>query len=345
MGAFIAGADMRTFVLGLALALLALAPSGPARADCARVAKDLCATANGHYRIRTPKGLGPHPTVVYLYGSTGQSRELISYDALVDTLTSRGYAVIVPAALDMKYHDGVDDSGWYLRNERGAKPRDEVAFVAEVLRDAEQNFVIDPKNVLIVGMSRGGFLTWEIACHNPGLARAYAPVAGSYHGPMPERCRAPVRILHTHGTADRIVPFRADRTWTSGGTRAQKVDVALARMAATGGCTDKGKTAPYKGYQRTTWEGCGRDASVDLLVHRGGHSIPRSWFPTVLDWFEQGNNRPAPVQVEQGGGSAVFKGAGSRQVGTPAPNAGVRVFRGTGQSGGNSRFKKAPPPQ
>ncbi|MFK7945048.1 MAG: PHB depolymerase family esterase [Paracoccaceae bacterium] len=333
---------MRAILLIWALALLALGVPGTAQAECARVAKDLCATKNGHYRIRTPKGLGPFPTVLYLYGSMGQTRDLISYDAFVQTMTSRGYAVIVPAALDLRYADGLD-SGWHLRNERGKKPRDEVAFVAEVLRDAEQSFVINRREVLMVGMSRGGFLTWEIACHNPDLAKAYAPVAGSYHGRMPERCKAPVRIIHTHGTADKIVPFRAGTVWTSGGAQAQKVDTALQRMATTGGCAPKATPVLYQGYQRTSWADCKNGGSGDLLVHNGGHTIPRNWYTTVLDWFEQDTPRRSPNVQEEVGGTAVFKGAGNRgAIGTRAPEAGTRVFRGSGQNSSGGRFKKVP---
>ena len=331
---------MRALLFIWALALAALGAPETARAECARVAKDLCATQNGHYRIRVPKGLGPHPTVVYHYGSTGNSGEIISNDAFVQAFVSRGYAVIVPAALDVRYASGLD-SGWHLRHERGKKQRNETAFVAEVLRDAEQNFVIDPKNVLMVGMSRGGFLTWEIACHNPELARAFAPVAGSYHGPMPRQCKRPVRILHTHGTADDIVPFRQDKTWNSAGARAQKVDVALERMAATGGCERAAKPTAYRDYQRTSYTGCGRDASVDLLVHKGGHTNPRSWFSAVIDWYEQGNDRPAPVAEEQSGGTAIFKGAGAgTSIGTRAPTQGGTLLKRNSSTG--AKFKRAP---
>ncbi|MEM1299652.1 MAG: hypothetical protein AAGH68_10270 [Pseudomonadota bacterium] len=333
---------MRILLLVLALAVLALGAPSAARADCARVAKDLCATENGHYRIRTPDGLGPHPTVLYLYGSTGQSGQIINRRAFEDAFVSRGYAVIVPAALDLRYADGLD-SGWFLRHERGKKERDEVAFVAEVLRDAEQNFVIDRRNVLMTGMSRGAFLTWEIACHHPDMAKAYAPVAGGYLGPMPDRCRAPVKLMHTHGTADKIVPYQSDKPWGSGGARAQPLEVALGRMASTGGCERQGKTTPFLDYERTVWENCNRSASVDLLVHKGGHTIPRSWYPAVIDWYEKGSApKPSPV-VEATGGTAVFKGASTgTRLGKRAPSDGVRVLRGGSQSSGGTRFKKVP---
>lgn len=313
---------MRAIFLILALLIGGLTGPGTALADCVRAAKDLCATENGHYRVRVPKGLGPHPTVLYLYGSTGQSAEIIGNRGFAQAFLSRGYAVIVPAALDLRYATG-PDSGWLLRHERGSKRRDDIAFIAEVLRDAETHFVIDPNNVLIAGMSRGGFLTWEIACHRPGLGRAYAPVAAGYLGPMPGRCAAPVRLLHTHGRGDSIVPLDADQVWGSGGARAQPLPRALGRMAATGGCAAAGEAERYRGYDRTTWEGCQDGASIDLLEHDGGHTIPLSWFGLVIDWFEQGNRLPSGMP--KGGGTAVFRGAGQN------------TLQGTG-----GRFKRAP---
>lgn len=333
---------MRALLMIWAMALLALGTPDQAHAECARVAKDLCATKNGHYRIRVPRGLGPHPTVLYLYGSTGNSSQIISNDAFVQTFVSRGYAVIVPAALDVRYASGLD-SGWHLRHERGQKQRDEVAFVAEVLRDAEQNFVIDRNNVLMAGMSRGAFLAWEIACHRPDLAKAYAPVAGGYLGPMPRQCKSPARIIHTHGTADKIVPYQSSKPWSSAGARAQPLSTALERMATTSGCEGPDKPVAYRDYQRTSWRGCDRGGSVDLLVHKGGHTIPRSWFQSVIDWYET-EDRPQPRQTQpQGGGTAVFKGASDRtSVGTRAPVQGGTLLRRNSSASSGGKFKKAP---
>ena len=304
---------MRVLNLLWALALLSLLLPGAAHARCSSGGEDICATENGHYRIRLPQGFGPHPTVVYLYGSTGNSGEIINNDAFIRAFVSRGYAVIVPAALDIKYNDG-RDSGWFLRNERHRKPRDEIAFVDEVLRDAETNYLIDRNRILMAGMSRGGFLTWEIACHRPDLAQAYAPVAAGYLGGMPERCQAPVRLLHTHGTADKTVPFEQQKAWYSGGARLRELDDALDTIGETGGCTTRGPTTRRNGFERSDWQDCGPGASVGLLVHNGGHTIPRGWIETVVNWFETAPRR-AP-QSQQGGGTAVFRGLNDRSTGT-----------------------------
>ena len=288
-----------------------LAHAGSASANCEIGGREIaCETRNGHYRIRKPDGPGPHPAVVYLYGSTGNSAETISSDGFVRAFVDRGYAVIVPAALDKRYVGGLVDSGWFLRNSRARKKRNDTAFIAEVLADAEVRHRIDRKRVLIAGMSNGGFLTWEIACHNPGLAAAFAPIAAGYLGQMPERCERAIRLLHTHGRSDRVVPLDPEEPWHSGGARMMPLGAALDRIGRAGGCTGRGAPRPFREYDRTRWEGCIRSASVEVLIHNGGHTIPLSWYSTVIDWFEEG--LPNRARGVEGGGTARFQGAGAR---------------------------------
>ena len=97
-------------------------------------------------------------------------------------------------------------------------------------------------------------------------------------------------------------------------------------MAATSGCQQSSAPRRDRGYDRTTWTGCEYGASIDLLVHDGGHTVPLSWFSAAIDWFEAGSTRPSGMP--EGGGTAVFRGAGDR-----GPSS---------QTGGGSFFKKAP---
>lgn len=304
------------------LVLMAVWPAGPAlAASCDIGVHDgACATKSGFYRIRKPDGPGPFPAVVYLYGSLGNSAQQIANEGFVQAFVDRGYAVIVPVALDLRYVDGTG-SGWALKNEGGRKPRDDTAFVAEVLDDAQVRHRIDRGRVLITGMSRGGFLAWDIACHAPGLAAAYAPVAAGYLGRMPSRCAGPARLLHTHGRADEIVPLDEGKRWSSGGARMEPLGSALATLASTDGCIAAKAPERFLDYDRTSWSDCGPGGSVDLLLHGGGHIVPLSWYSAVIDWFE-GAVSPARAPV--------------RAAGTPR-------FVGTGEGAPaerNSRFKK-----
>ncbi|MEL7469571.1 MAG: PHB depolymerase family esterase [Pseudomonadota bacterium] len=297
---------------GFAVMLTTLMVAPPALANCEIGGQEIpCETRNGHYRIRTPDGPGPHPTVLYLYGSTGNSARTLAWDGFVRSFVDRGYAVIVPAGLDKRYVGGLVDSGWFLRNSRARKKRDDTAFVAEVLADAALRHRIDRDRVLIAGMSNGGFLAWEIACHNPELAAAYAPIAAGYLGAMPNRCRKGVRLLHTHGRADQVVPLAPDKAWKSGGARMTPLDQALGKIAKAGGCVNRASPERLREFTLERWGGCIPGASVELLTHNGGHTIPLSWYSVVVDWFEKGRSASPGAS---GGGTARFQGVGSRDT-------------------------------
>lgn len=310
-------------VLAALGAILVIAVSDPGQACERGDETNLCKTQNGHYRIVLPDGSGPYPAVVYLYGSLGNSGAVVGNRGFVEAFTRRGYAVIVPAGLNKQYVSGVG-SGWFLRNSRAPKERDDTKFVAEVLADAERRHRIDRRRVLIAGMSNGGFLTWEIACHAPHLGAAFAPVAAGYLGEMPAQCVQPVRILHTHGRADRIVTVDESGDRVSGGARIMLLDKTMTRIARSNGCVRAGDPQKFLDYDRTTWEGCPRGGSVDLLLHDGGHTIPASWYTYVVDWFES----LGTFSTARGGGIARFRGAGER---------GGR-FRSAGS--GSTRFKR-----
>lgn len=304
----------------LLAALMAVMAGTAARAECdIGVHEGACPTRHGFYRIRTPEGTGPWPAVVYLYGSLGNSARQIGDEHFVQAFVDRGYAVIVPIALDLHYKDG-DGSGWALRNEHAHSERDEIGFIAEVLDDAQIRHDIDRSRVLIAGMSRGAFLTWEIACHAPRLAAAFAPVAGGYLGQMPDRCAGPVRLLATHGRSDEVVPLDDGKLWRSGGARMMPLMQSLATIARTDGCITAGQPKRFLDYDRIHWQGCAPGSSVDLLLHNGGHMVPLSWYSVVIDWFEGGRGAPNAI-ARTGAGDATprFMTAGTGAAGLPAP--------------------------
>ncbi|MEL7348203.1 MAG: hypothetical protein AAFN17_10640 [Pseudomonadota bacterium] len=246
-----------------------------------------CRVADGEYRAFKPKGEGPHPALVYLYGSGGRADRQYQSDYFRDVVTSRGYVLIVPEALKVVDYVTGTDTGWSRAARRDEHPRDDIAFLRRVIEHARSRFQIDRRRVLIVGQSDGGFLIWEIACHQPDVAAGYAVHAGAYGGPLPRSCRAPVRFHHTHGRADPIVPFERDLYWRGWPEKVGANPVeGLALLARTNGCRPQGERSRYRGFTRTQWQGCSSSGAVEYLIHNGGHGYPGRWLPAVLDWFE-----------------------------------------------------------
>ena len=280
-----------------------------------------CQVRGGTYRALVPQGIGPHPALVYLYGSFGQSERITGSGYFQRNVVRRGYALIAPSALEVEYRGGRTGTGWGRKARRG-HPRDDLAFLRRVLSDARTRFNIDPDRLIFVGQSDGGFFIWEIACHHPRMAAAYAVHAASYGWQLPERCDRPVHFLQGHGRRDRVVPFEGP---IRQGPRlmAPPVAEAMRVMARTNGCRAEGRPgSSLRGFERLSWAGCRREASLDFLVHDGGHGWPRDWMPAVLDWFEETRVRPAEAVTRRvGDRPGVFGTGGDAGLVKKAPGA------------------------
>jgi polyhydroxybutyrate depolymerase len=130
---------------------------------------------------------------------------------------------------------------------------------------------------MLAGFSVGGSMVAYVACRSPGAFKAYAPVSGNFWKPEPQSCVGPVNYLHMHGTDDSTMPI-VGRVVGKGLRQANLLE-SLATLARASGCKDADqKTATSK-----NWKGC--KSSLRLVMHPGGHSVPRSWAGTALDWF------------------------------------------------------------
>ena len=273
---------------------LALIWNAPAQAGCVD-RPEPCKIAGGSYHIVMPETLpadgSPPPAVVFLHGHGGSGAGMLSIRAMTDTFQGRGYAVIAPDGLPRE--DGKGNS-WAVVPGRAA-PRDDAAFVVAVADDAARQFGLDRSQMLLAGFSLGGSMTSYVACDYPAAFAAYAPVAGSFWRPLPERCTGPVRLFHTHGTADGTVPL-AGREIRPGIAQGDVFD-SLRIFARTDSCRAEPEPLPAEGrFARSHWRACTPDgaASVDLALHDGGHRIPAGWAEMILQWLTLAKG-PAPV--------------------------------------------------
>lgn len=263
-------------------ALLAalLLTAGPAAAGCAG-AEAPCQTAMGDYHIALPDGVERPPVLLFLHGAGGTGKGALR----MRTALRRGYAIIGPNGL--KRPNARFGSGWSFHPDR-AQQRDEAAFLREVISDAASTHGIDPDQVLLGGFSIGGSMTSYIACDAPDLAKAYAPVAGSFWRPHPDMaaCKAPVKLLHTHGWKDKTVPLEG-RPLGGGAIEQGDVFYAMQIWRETNGCAGmRADTFDTSGdFWTRTWDSCDAGA-LEFAMHQGGHGIPKGWSTLALDWFE-----------------------------------------------------------
>ncbi len=265
-----------------AVATLVFLATSPAYAGCAD-GDAACEVPLGEYHITLPDGEGPFPAMMMLHGAGGRGEGMINM--LAEAVTARGYALIAPQGLQREgSHFG---SSWSFRPDTPAM-RDEPAFLAQVLDDAAIVHNIDRQAVMIAGFSIGGSMVSYLACSTPGIARAYAPVAGSFWRPHPalDACEGPVDVLHTHGWMDGTVPIEG-RVFRDGEVRQGDVFASMEIWRETNGCN---RSAPDEitndGYfWHRIWTSC--DAgSLQFALFPGGHAVPRGWVDMALDWFE-----------------------------------------------------------
>ncbi len=272
----------------LALAAALLAAPALAQSPCGLV-DAACDVPLGAYRLALPEAPPPetgHPAVLFFHGAGASSAQALDNPDIAGALLARGWAVIAPEGSE---RTGAPGRGWSFLPGRPAI-RDEDAFARQVIDDAVAHNDIDRDRVLLAGFSIGGSLTWYLACADPGLAAAYAPVAGAFWRPHPEMdgCAGPVRLLHTHGWRDGTVPIEG-RPLRGGALKQGDLFHGLEILRATNGCAQmKADGFDTSGpFWRRWWTACTPGSALELALHQGGHVVPPGWADLAIDWFEQ----------------------------------------------------------
>ena len=267
----------------LAALLCLLLATGTADAACGPAA-DVCALNDGEYHVAMPEdGAAQAPAVIFLHGAGGTGGYSISNAEVVAPMLARGYAVIAPDG-SRSFGNGGGRVWNFLPGREG---RDEADFLQDVLRDAAQRFALDTGAPVLAGFSAGGFMVSYLACAHPGDFAAYAPVSGGFWRPQPERCAGPVRLLHTHGWRDTVVPIEG-RALRGGAFEQGDIFAGLDVWRAANGCAGNNPDAYAETGQfwRRKWTRCDPVSALELALFPGGHAVPKGWSDMVLDWFE-----------------------------------------------------------
>ncbi|GAA6158545.1 hypothetical protein NBRC116589_07190 [Ruegeria sp. HU-ET01832] len=241
-----------------------------------------CQTDSGAYHIELPKADNP-PLVVFLHGYGGSGTGTMKNRSMVKPLLARGYAVMAPEGLERPSRPGIKSWNFYP----GFGDRDETAFLTEVVDDAAERFGIDRDRVILGGFSAGGFMVNYLACDAPETFSAYVPVSGGFWRPHPETCEGPVRLFHTHGWIDNVVPLEGRLL---GGGRFHQGDIfaGLEIWRLANGCVDTkpsgfSTTGPF---MRRYWSGCADGSALEFALFPGGHTVPKGWADMMVDWYE-----------------------------------------------------------
>ena len=271
---------------GLMAGILAVTATAAAAQECGLPGLPGCVVPLGRYSVALPEtGAAPYPVLLHLHGAGGTGEGVVK-GQIAKAALARGYAVLAPSG----YHPGRKYAkNWSVRaaGTEGEFKIDDTELIRQSIADAAARFGIDPSRILLSGFSRGASMVWDIACNSPDLARAFAPVAGAFWDPLPERCTRPVDLFHTHGWTDRVVPLEG-RSLRGGKVVQGDVFQSLFILRATNGCTARQpESGPIEGDRwRRVWSDCAA-GRIDLLLHPGPHGVPKWWADLALDWFEE----------------------------------------------------------
>ncbi|MEM9342321.1 MAG: alpha/beta fold hydrolase [Pseudomonadota bacterium] len=275
---------MRALLLGLA-ATLSMATAGQA---CS--INTPCELGDRSYFVAMPEGAqGPIPAVMFLHGWGSTGDGALRNSGMVHGFNQRGYAVIAPNGTPRQGRNG-RSWGFHPSNPQQAV---DVAFLAEVRDDATTRLGLDPDRIILTGFSIGGSMVAYSACLEPDNFAAYAPIGGNFWRPHPTECAGPVRMLHTHGWTDGVVPLEGrvvnDLPADDPNAFAQgDIFHALTIWRDANGCrhlkADRFETDGL--FWRRIWDRCDEGTALEFAIFPGGHMMPVEWPGLVADWFE-----------------------------------------------------------
>ncbi len=237
-----------------------------------------CMIGERTYRIRMPQGHDGKSKVgaiIFNHGYRGTAAGLMKNKNLSRAISRMGLAFVAPKSAR---------EDWDIPNAPSPGPRVEIPFFDKLKQDLVDQHGIDGNRLMVSGFSAGGMMTWNLACERGGNFAAFAPIAGTFWAPVPDKCeRLPANIIHIHGTSDRIVPIEG-RAIAS--TRQGNVNTALDLAAKAGGYGNWKATSGAEGLDCKMREG-GDGKVLQLCLHPGGHSFRAKWLERAWKQFEQ----------------------------------------------------------
>lgn len=227
------------------------------------------------YRLVTPDGSGPFPTVVALHGGGGTPRRMATTTGFDTRGPDAGLAVVYPAGVGNNWNDG--RAGITSTHRQNV---DDVGFLVALVAGLVERGVADPAAVACTGISNGAFMTHRLLLEAPEPFAAAVTVAGSLPVGTEVAPATAVPVAFIHGTADPLVPYDGGGVGFSGrrGT-VLGADRLVAAFVAAYDCdptpdTDR-SDARRDGTRRETrrYDG-GRAPVVHHVLHGGGHGWP-----------------------------------------------------------------------
>lgn len=160
---------------------------------------------------------------------------------------------------------------------------DDVAYLGGLIDEVSAAWPIDPKAVVVIGHSNGGYMAYRLACDRADVIGDIVVLAGQAASTTCTPSRA-VNVLHIHGSADDTVPFAVAapsvQTWAAYDHCGAKRDL--------GPALDLDGTIAGSETRTEVATGCPAGVAVELWTVEGGGHIPSltsAFEPAVWQWL------------------------------------------------------------
>jgi polyhydroxybutyrate depolymerase len=217
-----------------------------------------------------PAGLsGAAPLVVMLHGGYGtgvQAEDSYHWDPEAD---SGHFLLALPDGLNNSWNGGGGCCG------RSARQNvDDVAFLTQMVATLRGEISIDPSRVFVSGVSNGGIMAYRMACQTDIFD---AVGVDSTTMLVPCGSARPVSVLHIHGTADPIIPYKGGTGEAYGLSGAAITTPPIPSVNADWRATDHcpAPVVTTSGVLTTSIATCPGGKTVELITIAGaGHQWP-----------------------------------------------------------------------
>ncbi|MGF1578310.1 MAG: PHB depolymerase family esterase [Gemmataceae bacterium] len=242
------------------------------------------------YQVYVPAKYKPEratPVIVAFHGGGGNPTSMMLLSGLNKKADEAGFIVVYPYGSGLNKDRSLTFNGGNCCGYARLRKIDDVGFVRALLDDLAKAVNVDADRVFATGMSNGAIMTYLVASELSDRIAAVAPVGG----PMgTDTCtpKRPVAVMHFHGTADQLAPFKGGQGKGTSKVpsflrpKFYSVDHSIQNWVKANGCDEKPKVValPDKAKDGLTvtkksW-GNGKEGSEVVLIEikGGGHTWP-----------------------------------------------------------------------
>jgi len=144
----------------------------------------------------------PVPLVLNLHGYSSNAGQQMIYSNFHAIADNEGFILIHPEGT-------MNDLGFQFWNTGEISSVDDVGFLSALIDTIAFEYNINTSRVYSMGMSNGGFMSYQLACQLSDKITAIASVTGSMTTNQITSCSPehPVPVMQIHGTTDLTVPY------------------------------------------------------------------------------------------------------------------------------------------